>query len=384
MGRWGGTDRVWLSGAVACLLFMLGGNFLLFKANRLVAGEGLSLVSTPWVIPAILLWTGLLAGSLRGRIAMRGTAVACGSLLFFLLIFLAGHLSSTLLSGQPDAARVSLGSGFWGSLLGLSMVLLHARKANAVPGAGKPVSLGLMFGTALLIWSGTLDSLSLLQEYAARQGRFLDELTSHLAVTFAAVGASTVIGFPLGLLLVRSKRLSGPVFSVLNTLQTIPSLALFGLLIAPLAALSSRSGLLRDLGVGGIGWAPAVVALTLYALLPMTRSTYVGFRSLDEDTLHCGRGMGMNRRQLFLWVELPLAMPLLLNGLRISSVQTVGNTAVAALIGAGGLGVFIFQGLGQGASDLILLGALPIVFMAVLLDLAFQALVTATMPKGGA
>jgi osmoprotectant transport system permease protein len=129
---------------------------------------------------------------------MRGTAVACGALLFLLLLFLAGHLSSTLLSGQPDAARVSLGSGFWGSLLGLSVVLLHARKTNAVPGAGKPVLLGLTFGTILLLWSGTLDSLSLLQEYATRRSRFLDELTSHMAITFAAVGASAVMGFPSG------------------------------------------------------------------------------------------------------------------------------------------------------------------------------------------
>jgi osmoprotectant transport system permease protein len=382
MGRWGGTDRVWLTGAVACLLFLLGGDFLLFRANRLVEGEGLSILSTPWAIPAILLWTGLFAGSLRRSLAMRGTAVACGALLFLTLLFLAGHLSSTLLSGQPDAARVSLGSGFWGSLLWLSVVLLHAGKTNAVLGAGKPVLLTLTFGTFLLLWSGTLDSLSLLQEYATRRSRFIDELTSHMAITFAAVGASAVMGFSLGLLLLRSKRFRGPVFSILNSLQTIPSLALFGLLIAPLAALSSRSGVLRDIGVGGIGWAPAVVALTLYALLPMTRSTYVGFKSLNEDTLHCGRGMGMTGLQLFMRVELPLAMPLLLNGLRVTSVQTVGNTAVAALIGAGGLGVFIFQGLGQGAADLILLGALPIVFLAILLDLAFQALVTATMPKG--
>jgi osmoprotectant transport system permease protein len=376
------VDRVWLTGAGLCLVFLLGGDFLLFKANRLAAGQGAGLGASPWAGLALLLWAVLFAGSLCRTVRWKKVSAWSGVLLLLLLLLLAGLLSSVLLDGQPDFARVSLGSGFWGALFGLFIALVHAVKT--LPGRELrllvPLTLGA--GMALLLNAGTLDSLSLAQEYAAKQDRFSGELLTHLKITFLAVGASAFIGFPLGLLLVRRSRLHRTVFSFLNTVQTIPSLALFGLLIAPLAALSAHSALLRELGITGIGWAPAVIALTLYALLPVVRNTFVGFRSLDQDTLQAGRGMGMTGLQLFFTVELPLAAPLLLNGIRISGVQTVGNTAVAALIGAGGLGVFIFQGLGQGATDLILLGALPTVLLAVLFDLLLQGVIAVATPRG--
>jgi osmoprotectant transport system permease protein len=376
------VDKVWLTGAGLCLLFLLGGDFLLFKANRLVAGDPVALTATHWSAIAFLLWAWLLAGALNVPLWLRKGSALAGALLLLLLLFLAGHLSSQLLAHEPDFARVSLGSGFWGGLFGLFIVLVHAVKT--VPGkelrALVPLTLGA--GAALLLVSGTLSSLSLAMELAAKQDRLYNELLAHLKITLLSVGASAAIGFPLGVLLVRKHRYNRPVFSFLNTVQTIPSLALFGLLIAPLAALSAQYELVRKLGIAGIGWAPAVLALTLYALLPVVRNTVVGFRSLDKDTLQAGRGMGMTGLQLFFRVELPLAAPLLLNGIRVSGVQTVGNTAVAALIGAGGLGVFIFQGLGQGATDLILLGALPTVLLAVLFDLLLQGLIALSAPKG--
>jgi osmoprotectant transport system permease protein len=382
MGSRGSVDRVWLTGAMVCLLSLLLGDFLVFKANRLVAGEGAGLGATPWTGAALLIWVGLCAGSLAADPRWRKLSAVSGALLLLLLLFLAGHRSTLLLTGHPDFARVSLGSGFWGALFGLFIALVHAVKI--LPGRWlKPLVAGALGGgLLLLLTTGSLDSLSLAREYAAKQDRFAGELLAHLKITFLAVGASSLIGFPLGLLLVRRDRIQRPVFSFLNTVQTIPSLALFGLLIAPLAALSAHFELLRKLGITGIGWAPAVIALTLYALLPVVRNTFVGFRSLDQDTLQAGRGMGMTGLQLFLRVELPLAAPLLLNGIRVSGVQTVGNTAVAALIGAGGFGVFIFQGLGQGAADLILLGALPTVLLAVLFDLSMQGLIAATTPRG--
>jgi osmoprotectant transport system permease protein len=166
----------------------------------------------------------------------------------------------------------------------------------------------------------------------------------------------------------------------LDIVQTIPSLALFGLLMAPLAFLAERSPVLTSLGVQGIGWAPAAIALTLYALLPVVRSTAAGFGSVDRGVVEAGLGLGMDRLQLLRRVELPLALPVVLGGIRVALVQAVGNTAVAALIGAGGLGVFIFQGLGQAAMDLVLLGALPTVALALLADLGMQAVSAALGP----
>jgi len=196
----------------------------------------------------------------------------------------------------------------------------------------------------------------------------------------ASVAGAVLIGVPLGMLAFRSRKAEDPVFAVTSGLQTIPSLALFGLMIAPLAFLSREIPLLRTLGIRGVGNAPAIIALTLYGLLPIVRNTVVGLKSIGAGVLDACRGMGMSRRELLVLVQIPIALPIILTGLRITAVQTVGNAAVAALIGARGLGNFVFQGLGQAAPDLIVLGALPIVVLAVVVDRGMDALIRALRP----
>jgi osmoprotectant transport system permease protein len=222
--------------------------------------------------------------------------------------------------------------------------------------------------------AGTFDALSIAREYATRRQLFAVALQRHVALVVGAVGPAIVIGFPLGVAAVRNPRLQGPLFAVLNMLQTIPSIALFGLLIVPLSALATAVPQLAALGVGGIGVAPAIVALVLYALLPVVRNTSAGFAGVDGAVIEAGRGMGLTRRQIFRQVELPLALPVLLAGLRIVTVQAIGLAVVAALIGAGGLGTFVFEGLGQYAVDLVLLGALPAIFLALAADFVLQTL----------
>jgi osmoprotectant transport system permease protein len=172
---------------------------------------------------------------------------------------------------------------------------------------------------------------------------------------------------------VRRPGWQGPVFAVLNLLQTIPSIALFGLLIVPLSAVASAFPSFAALGIGGIGVAPALIALVLYALLPVVRSTVAGLSGVDRGVVDAARGMGMRQRQRFWQVELPLSAPVLLAGLRIVTVQAIGLAVVAALIGAGGLGSFVFQGLGQYAADLVLLGALPAIALALAADFLLQS-----------
>jgi len=156
--------------------------------------------------------------------------------------------------------------------------------------------------------------------------------------------------------------------------QTVPSIALFGLLMAPLAALAQWwPGLARH-GISGIGLAPAVLALTLYSLLPIVHSTATGLRQVPDAVVAAATGMGLTPRQIFWQVQVPLALPLLLAGVRTTTVQTIGLAVVAALIGAGGLGAIMFQGLLSSALDLVLLGVLPVVAMAVLVDAFFQSL----------
>ena len=180
----------------------------------------------------------------------------------------------------------------------------------------------------------------------------------------------------------RSTHAEKPIFFIANITQTIPSLALFGLLIAPLSALSFAFPTLREIGIRGVGDTPAIIALTIYSLLPIVRNTYVGLRQLDIAVIDAGIGMGMSRAQVFRKIEVPLAAPLVLEGVRTASVQSVGLAAVAALIGAGGLGWFIFQGLGQAATDLILLGAIPIIILALIVDNVMRTIVRLATPKG--
>ncbi len=234
----------------------------------------------------------------------------------------------------------------------------------------------------LMTAMGHLNEISLLKEYTIRQGRFLFEFSQHLILSGSAVGVAVIAGVPLGIWAFRSTILEKPIFLVVNGIQTIPSLALFGIMIVPLSVLSQRFGILRELGIRGIGWAPALIALALYALLPIARNTYTSLKVIDPAIIEAGKGMGMNRIQLLLSIQVPIATPVILSGIRTSLVQAVGNTTVAALIGAGGFGVFVFQGLGQAVPDLILLGAVPVILLAIVTDKLFDFFIQLISPKG--
>ncbi|MEA5507827.1 ABC transporter permease [Halotia wernerae UHCC 0503] len=178
----------------------------------------------------------------------------------------------------------------------------------------------------------------------------------HLFLVGIAIGIAILIGIPLGILITRKTNLRQPILGIANVLQTIPSLALFGLLI-PVPV------------IGGIGVVPAIVALTLYSFLPIIRNTYTGITGVDPAIREVGKGMGMTDRQLLLQVEIPLAMGVILAGVRVATVIAIGIATIAAAIGAGGLGVFIFRGIAVVNNQLILAGAVPAAIIALIADL---------------
>ena len=273
------------------------------------------------------------------------------------------------------AYRISLGPAFW--TLGACAVLAvidALQRLNVGIGARVLAAIAMGSGVVVLAVAGTFDALSIAREYESRHQVFADALLQHVRLVGASVGAALIIGFPLGVAAARSPRLQGPLFAILNILQTIPSIALFGLLIVPLSALVTAVPQLAAFGIGGIGVTPAIIALVLYALLPVVRNTSAGLAGVDTAAIEAGRGMGLTKRQIFWQLELPLALPVLLAGLRIVTVQAIGLAVVAALIGAGGLGTFVFEGLGQYAVDLVLLGALPAIFLALAADFVLQIL----------
>lgn len=275
-----------------------------------------------------------------------------------------------------DLARLSPAAGVWLSLVA-ALAAWHEvlrgaiRRERLVYGALLVGVLGLV---GLQISLPPLDRLAVLVEFDVRSDRFVQELLQHMRLAGTAVLMACLIGVPAGMLAFRRPRMRDSILNLTSTIQTIPSLAMFGLLIAPLAALSQAVPLLRRLGVSGVGTTPALIALTLYALLPVVRNTLIGLTVVPQGVRESGQAMGMTARQRFWMVEVPLALPILLRGVRTAAVQAVGNTTVAGLIGAGGLGWFVFQGLGQAATDLVVLGVIPIVLLAIAVDRVFQLL----------
>ncbi len=187
-------------------------------------------------------------------------------------------------------------------------------------------------------------------------GEIWQRSLEHLLLVAIAIAIALVIGIPLGILITRNAALSKPILSFANIIQTVPSLALFGFLISvPF--------------LGGIGNTPAIVALTLYSLLPIIRNTYAGISGIDPAIREIGRGMGMTDLQLLTQVEIPLAMGVILAGVRVATVIAIGIATIAPAIGAGGLGVFIFRGISVVNNQLILAGAVPAAAIALLADL---------------
>ena len=438
------------------LFGIIGPNWLLLKENRLVQGEAYSAFALPlfWTVVLLAVWIALALVSFikfGGRPWVLGLLASAGLLLVILLI---GQGTLSLLGTVENAerARVSPRGGVWITLLAYYIGIFGA--LGELRGARwKPILLvapGLI-GAALLIALGTLSELGLAREFAVRGQDFSAEVLRHLALSGTSVLLAAAIGVPAAIQAARNDKVANFVLPTASLLQTLPSLALFGLMLGPLARLGNAvsvgaallfilvgfilvAGLiwgfsrlrevlsgglegvylgiivlvalvpvalltvilavflndlivavfsfnfseltfptnftapLSTLGVRGIGTAPALIALTLYALLPIVRNCYTGIKEVPRSAIDAGRGMGMSPPQILRRVELPLALPLIIGGLRASAVLTIGIATVAFLIGAGGLGVFIQQGIDQVVPDLILLGAVPIILLALLVD----------------
>jgi osmoprotectant transport system permease protein len=195
------------------------------------------------------------------------------------------------------------------------------------------------------------------------------ELTlEHLWLVVVSTVLASVIGIPLGILITRRPSLNKPVLGTANIIQTIPSLALFGFLL-PAPWIGARADRL------------AILALTLYALLPLIRNTYTGISGVNRAVIEAGRGMGMTDRQLLFQVELPLAMGVIIAGIRVATVISVGLATIAAAIGAGGLGEYIFRGLAMVNNQVILAGAIPAALLAIFADISLGWLEKWLAPK---
>lgn len=348
--------------------------FVNVAPNRLVSGEPRALwqiwAFTPLLLGAALASTVALA-FWPGRTALWLTFLLSEAL-FIVLFWSAGQAATQMAAVESPLARTSVGSGLW---LWLALCLLVCSDAirRLTPQPVWRWLLNAQFWVIplLILFSGDLNQLSLLKEYVNRQEVFDNALAQHLTILFGTLIPALLLGVPLGMWCYRHTSRQGAVFTVLNVIQTIPSVALFGLLIAPLAGLVKSFPALAAAGIAGTGLTPALIALVLYALLPLVRGVVAGLSQVPPDVLESAHAMGMSARQCFWKIQLPLALPLLVRSLRVVTVQTVGMAVIAALIGAGGFGALVFQGLLSSALDLVLLGVVPTIALAVVLDALF-------------
>jgi osmoprotectant transport system permease protein len=227
---------------------------------------------------------------------------------------------------------------------------------------------------AALTAAGALDQIAFAREWVFVRDVFAREFRRHLAYSLGATGGAVLIGVPLGVLAARRRGAETAIMGTLNVGQVLPALAFVGVMMPVLGALAEAVPPLRTLGVAGIGWAPVLVVLLVYALFPVTRNTAAAIKQLDPAVLDAARGMGMTRRRQLFEVELPLAFPVVLAGIRIALVQTTAGAIVAAFVGGGGLGAIMFVGLEQTSTDLVLLGVGPIVALALVFDAALRGI----------
>lgn len=352
--------------------------FATFRATRIASGTGLWLFSALPMTMALAV-TAVLAATLLAAVASRSPTarLALGALAVGALALGIGEAAAYLTPADNPYARVAPGTGFWVGLFAAAMLVTDAMVRLRLGPIGRLAALAITMALVSgLLVSGAWSHLSLIAEYRSRADVFWREAVTHLELAAGSLVAAVAVGLPLGVLAYQIRAIRDPLINVLNVIQTIPSMALFGILIAPLGWVALHVPGAHAIGIRGIGMAPAFVALFLYSLLPMVANTVVGLSGVSRAVVDAARGMGLTGLQRLFQVEIPLALPVILTGIRIVLVQNIGLATVAALIGGGGFGIFLFQGLGQTATDLILLGALPPVALAfaaaVVLDAAIE------------
>lgn len=205
-----------------------------------------------------------------------------------------------------------------------------------------------------------------MQQLVIKKSEILSLLIEHIQLTIMAVIIAVLIGVPLGILITRNKKVANVVIGLANLTQAIPSLAILGFLIP----------------IIGIGSKPAIVMVVLYSMLPLIKNTYTGIININPDMLEAAKGLGMTSRQTLRLIKIPLAMPVIMAGIRMASVTAVGLMTIAAFVGAGGLGYLVFSGIQTVDNNLILFGAIPAAILALVIDLITGKIEDATMPNG--
>ncbi|MCE4223854.1 ABC transporter permease subunit [Methylobacterium sp. C25] len=360
--------QLWYVLAVAGALSGIAGALPMLRlaANRLVVGTPLTAAAlgpAGWLIAALCLFGAIGLGASRSRFAALIALATFATALVWLTVAL-GQAATDLTAGQPPATRARLASGGWAGLLMLTCAMTWAAGRARIGGAGWLAIASLLIAFVLLYRAGVYDSLSLAVEYRARAASVQAAIVQHIALSAAAV---VLAALTCALLYAwRSGRYAVDI--AINGLQVVPAVALLGGLVALVSGMLAAVPALRATGLSAIGPGPAVLAIACYLLLPFWRGLEGALRAADPATRDAATAIGLTRRQILLDIHLPLGAPILIGALRVASVQAIGLVTLGALVGAGGLGGIVFDGMAQFAPDLILLGTLPVIGLSLLIE----------------
>ena len=291
--------------------------------------------------------------------------------LFLILfpIYLIYRIQTYQFQGEFDGeiARVSLHLSAYLSIFG-AYILLSTEKYPKIK---------IFISILLLVIAFTINLFPMLgisKEFINRRDTFNAELIRHLTLALSSLFVAIIPSIYLAYQSTRHVKLREWIMGFINGFQVAPTLSLIALIMIPLSYLGNEFPLLRDLGIKGVGFLPSFIILTLYALLPITSNTYTALKQIDPSIMDSAYALGLSRYQIMSKVQFPLALPLIISGIRTALTQSIGNAILAGLVGGGGLGSIIFLGLSQSAPDLILLGSIPVVFMALFSDIFLESL----------
>ena len=359
--------------AAAFLGAVYGLPLLRLAKNRLVVGEPVFALDGAGTVAgfgpeieavaALVLGAALLARTGRTRIGIGG-ATALLALALALLVLALGNTAEDLLAGEPPAARAGLASGAWAGVALLVGGLAYLSGRMALPGGGAALAVAFLAFVALAGWAGALGSLSLAVEFAARGGAVGEAVVRHLALS----GGAVLLAACGAVLLSLWRRGQGLVAILVGGIQVVPAVALLGALVALASGLLRAVPSLREAGFSALGPAPALVGIAAYLLLPLWRGLALALAAPDPATLDAAKALGLTPRKILFQVRLPIGANILIGALRVACVQAIGLATLGALVGAGGLGGIVFDGMAQFAPDLILLGAIPIVALSLAVE----------------
>jgi osmoprotectant transport system permease protein len=363
-------------GLLAALVAAICGlTWLSIAPNRLLPGQPIGAVrALGFLAPGIVILA--VAAEIAGLLRVAGHGISVALLLAAIALALAGAglAADRFLEGQPHFARAMLGPGFWLTIAALvGLAFEHGRLTTF---RFAPAIVVLWLGAILSIGWGTglFDHLSLAVEYKARMAAVDAAIAQHVVLSASALAIASVIALTLGWVSFRSPSAEATVNAVLGAVQVTPAIALFGLLIPLLSSVLVAVPGLRSFGLAAVGPAPALIGVAVYLALPLLRGFVSGLKAADPAVVEAAQAMGMSEARTILDVRVPLGLPILIGAFRVAAVQSIGLMVLGGLIGAGGLGAVVFEGMSQLAADLILLGAIPIIALALAVDAAMVGL----------